>query len=338
MPEWLRRRARVFRQSSMVIKQACSIKLMHGSYSHIGSSIRMVGPIQNITGFTSMGKYSIDGGNASTFIVSKTDNIHDILWNQTFFQSGQLSPDKEHTIAVKWDGDSDQQKFGVQNFYIVTPTYSLQKDDSAKSFTPIAVLVGGVVGGVVLLAAIVGVLWFWRRKRRYSTVSKAEFDLSSQPLDPFSAGHTFFASSEPLNIYATPYDPYAESYAGVMVNTPTPTRDSMQTSYSWASSSPSGSMSAPPTSTGFSPTSGYFIPAAAQSLSSVVLSPPPNEQSALIAMKNEQSFAISTHSLVSSPIASGSSPPQFRKHQDSGLRIRNNDGEVVDIPPDYEQA
>ncbi len=298
----------------------------------------MVGPIENAS-YSSSGEYSIDNGTASTFSISKSDPTYSILWSQPLFEVGELSPDKEHTITVKWNANSDlEQKFGIENFYIDTPTYTLQEDDSAKSSTPIAVLVGGVVGGVVLLAAIVGVLWFWRRKHRYSTGSKAEFDLSSQPLDPFSAGHSFFASSEPLNIYATPYDPYAESYAGVMVSTPTPTRDSMQTSYSWASSSPSGSMSAPPTSTGFSPTSGYFIPAAAQSLSSVVLSPPPNEQSALIAMKNEQSFAMSTHSLVSSPIASGSSPPQFRKHQDSGLRIRNNDGEVVDIPPDYEQS
>ncbi|KAF9027491.1 hypothetical protein BDZ89DRAFT_1066797 [Hymenopellis radicata] len=306
-----------------------------------GSSIRMVGPIENAT-HSSLGEYSIDGGTASSFSISKLNSVHNILWSQTLFESGQLSTDKEHTITVKWDGESDQQKFGIENFYIDTPTYTATSDDSDDSSTPIAAIVGGVVGGIFLLAAIAGFLWFWRRRHRYSSVSKTDFDLSGPPHDPFSARPSFFTSSDPLNATVVPYDPYMESHAGPMAIASSSKSASLHTSYSGAPSA-SGSMSAPPTSAGFTPASGYFMPAGAQSRNSTTLSPPPTDQSVLVAMKNEQSHAVRRASSMSSASASasasgsGSASTQFRKHQDSGLRLTDNE-EVVDLPPDYQPS
>ncbi|KAF9025582.1 hypothetical protein BDZ89DRAFT_1114201 [Hymenopellis radicata] len=307
-----------------------------------GSSIRMVGPIKNAT-YASVAEYSIDGGTASTFSISKNDGTYDMLWSQTIFESGQLSTDKEHTLTVQWDGEASYaQQFGIENFYIDTPTYAATSDDSDDSSTPIAAIVGGVVGGIVLLAAIAGFLWFWRRRHSYSSVSETDFDLSGPQNDPFSARHSFFASSDRLNATVISYDPYTESPAGTMTMTASSKRASVRTSYSGAPSV-SGSMSASPTSAGFTPTSGYFMPAGAQSRKSTTLSPPPTDESVLVAMKNEQSYAVRRASSMSSASASasasssGSSPTQFRKHQDSGLRVTNN-GEVVDLPPDYQPS
>lgn len=87
-----------------------------------------------------------------------------------------LSGSGKATVLAPSDGFVDEQ---LQTIFLAatsggntgtdpTPITSPPSTESSgsRSNTPIGATVGGAIGGVVVLAAIIGMIFFWRRKKR----------------------------------------------------------------------------------------------------------------------------------------------------------------------------
>ncbi|KAF9019852.1 hypothetical protein BDZ89DRAFT_304862 [Hymenopellis radicata] len=155
-----------------------------------GSQITMVGILDNTQGPPATGQYTIDGFFSTSFSLSNTVNSRATIFQQTIFTSYRL-PLRSHEIVVRWDGDVGQQRLGFTNFYVETvdnPTLNgattastISPSSTQSSLTqtpqihgtpaPVAVIVGGAVGGLVAVTAAIMFLWFLRRRRRITSTS-----------------------------------------------------------------------------------------------------------------------------------------------------------------------
>ncbi|PPQ74588.1 hypothetical protein CVT24_004186 [Panaeolus cyanescens] len=107
----------------------------------------------------SKGRIRVDDRDTYPFgIPGLTSSASPSLFNQQYFQVANLSQGA-HTLTVFYDGDSSMMPLTLSSVVVTDPPIQ----QSAKK-PPIGIIVGGVVGGVVLIAFIVLAVWYLMRK------------------------------------------------------------------------------------------------------------------------------------------------------------------------------
>ncbi|KAK1228800.1 hypothetical protein PQX77_008154 [Marasmius sp. AFHP31] len=159
------------------------------------------------------GRYYIDNAGDTPFDIpaskrlpSNQQNRTD-WYNQHLFTSNQVGGGKEHEMVIAYTGVSNrsnlEQGLAIDYFYVTGAGTSGNPEgteggagggntrgsggSSGVSKTPVGVIAGGVVGGVVSLLGIVGFIWLLMRRRRQRRDGLRELH-SKGALDPFMLG------------------------------------------------------------------------------------------------------------------------------------------------------
>ncbi|TFK31633.1 hypothetical protein BDQ12DRAFT_693806, partial [Crucibulum laeve] len=171
------------------------------TFNFTGKSISWVAFIPTELPHTSSSAtYSIDGGPPSTFILNGLSPQSITIYNQIFFTTPDLTPGP-HNITVTNRGSGSTTPLAI-DYLLVTnasmPNTSNRDPSSTgsdpsqssspaqnNSGAPIGAIVGGVVGGLVLTAVLLGLLFFWRRRRRQDNDLA---DRHAEQVQPFNPG------------------------------------------------------------------------------------------------------------------------------------------------------
>ncbi|KIJ55649.1 hypothetical protein M422DRAFT_63664 [Sphaerobolus stellatus SS14] len=163
----------------------------------------------------SQGRYTIDDGSVinGTFpIYSGSQDRTNGQYNPVFFKTPDFTPGP-HVLNVVYDGSSTQAlPLSLLSLFVVNDTTSKGPDgpqttSSTSGSSPISTqkggthtdgdtetkigpIVGGIVGGIIVLALCIG-FWFWRRRkgqwvlrRRMSIVSMTVADQTALSINP----------------------------------------------------------------------------------------------------------------------------------------------------------
>ncbi|KAG6905947.1 hypothetical protein DXG01_016749 [Tephrocybe rancida] len=189
------------------------------TFNFVGTSITWVGFIPTEYPHSSaVGTFSIDGGVAVNFKLnglSATDTI--TFYNQAFFTTPDLIPGP-HSIIVTYNGGTGAATPLTLDYILLTnisipavagPTLASPSPSSTAissplsngtqtrhSKTPIGTIVGGVVGGLAIIALLLFIFW-WRRRMRASQVQ------FSQPRQ--QQMHTNTSTASMQNLHAEPF-------------------------------------------------------------------------------------------------------------------------------------
>ncbi|KAJ7853600.1 hypothetical protein B0H13DRAFT_1642854 [Mycena leptocephala] len=123
--------------------------------------------------------YSIDGGSSVNFTLRGLDSPSSPTnYNNILFTTPTISSDT-HNLVVTYGGDSHHTPLVVQGFYVTTttsvgsssnsslPSLSSPSPSSIPSKrTPAGAIAGGVIGGILLLAALAALAFCYKRRRR----------------------------------------------------------------------------------------------------------------------------------------------------------------------------
>ncbi|KAH6879653.1 hypothetical protein BKA70DRAFT_1345189 [Coprinopsis sp. MPI-PUGE-AT-0042] len=136
------------------------------------------------------GTYAVDGGPANSFVLKGLTEKQPATYNQKFFETPLLSLGP-HRVLVVYQGNSDTTPLTLTNLLIEggNSTAPLPGDPSVfdaltkgGSKVPIGAIVGGVVGGLAVVAATIIVYFVVIRRRKAK--DRARADMHAVPFDP----------------------------------------------------------------------------------------------------------------------------------------------------------
>ncbi|KAH9484880.1 hypothetical protein JR316_0001782 [Psilocybe cubensis] len=178
--------------SGFIIPMGNKTTARHSTFTmdFIGKSLTWFGFKNMTVDFESTtATYSVDDGPPTTFNISgttRTQNVEPLAHQEIFFQTPTYSLG-HHTLKVVYDGDAQENSHPLTLNYIVihngssdaaaaipsNPVTSDPTDDQTiappNSKSPVGPIVGGIVGGLTIIALIF-MLFFLRRRRRYLAV------------------------------------------------------------------------------------------------------------------------------------------------------------------------
>ncbi|RDB27359.1 hypothetical protein Hypma_004464 [Hypsizygus marmoreus] len=308
-------------------------------YQFTGTSLSWVGYIPTeLPHNSSSGTYSIDGGSPVTFRLEGLPAGGTVtVYNQVFFSTPELAPGP-HSILVTYTGNRQLTPLTLDYLYItstsspqttsdpsssspstsISPSSTVNPSSTSEvkqnSDPPVGAIVGGVIGGIAIIAAILFFFW-WRRRKHHRVaheLGRDENTFNRAPdVTPFMAAY----QSAPQPYKSAPQPPLPMAPAFSM-----PGNESQISSYQASSRQPTNNtsnvshthtMSMSSSEPSNSSASGYVSGTVAQSR----------------AIRKGQEANLQ-------PLR----PTSAVVHQDSGLRLPQRDGVIEDIPPIYTAA
>ncbi|KAJ7443946.1 hypothetical protein B0H11DRAFT_2090356 [Mycena galericulata] len=150
-----------------------------------GTSVSLLGYIPTeLPHNASSASYTIDGGAPVDFALTGLPAQSATLYNALFFQTNTLTP-ATHNLVVTYAGNSAQTPLVVGMFYVTnistpsssSPSPSIASPSADLSHTqvkvnktsPLGAIVGGIVGCLAVLALVVGLVFWCRRRQRRIT-------------------------------------------------------------------------------------------------------------------------------------------------------------------------
>ncbi|KAJ6562501.1 hypothetical protein B0H19DRAFT_1375565 [Mycena capillaripes] len=175
------------------------------------------------------GSYTIDGGSPVPFTLPGLAAQSATVYNALMFKTNTLTP-ATHNLVVTYAGDTSKTPLAVGAFYVTNtstpssgtstsdaPANSPSSDSSNSTVTtekkssPVAAIVGGTIGCLAVLALIVGLIFWCRRRRRREAesvrrISANPFTMSATDTTPASAAATQYTyASVPADMHGYPY-------------------------------------------------------------------------------------------------------------------------------------
>ncbi|KAK7030819.1 hypothetical protein VNI00_013927 [Paramarasmius palmivorus] len=152
------------------------------------------GRVDNQSLAATSGRYNIDGGNENTFTIpgsrpfpANSTNLAD-YFNEFLFTSPELNPGP-HLLTVTFTGqktgNESLQPLIVDYFYVTASAQDSDAQVISKS-KPMGAIVGGIVGGVVVLA-LLGLAVFLslrRRRKSWDSDARASVGYLARPVSP----------------------------------------------------------------------------------------------------------------------------------------------------------
>ncbi|KAJ7701930.1 hypothetical protein B0H17DRAFT_1045133 [Mycena rosella] len=338
-----------------------------------GTSVSLLGYIPTELPHTaSAATYSIDGGPPVNFTLNGLPAQSATVYNAVLFTTNTLTP-TTHNIVVTYGGDTTKTPLVVSTFYVTNtstpatgaPNSTPSGSDSSNTpvtktkSTPTAAIAAGTVSVVVVLALIVGLVFWCRRRRRRSADQ-----LHRQSANPFM-GSTVDTAPASLSTAAATYsysvvpgetfNPYGQP--GMPATPGTPGRP--YSPYLDASPSASGVAHpymhpAPPRApTSATGSSHAFTPSAGSAGEAGMVYPTPvpsdggsgsgrSGRSQKYERELAASIAMSPPAplMPLTPLRANAPRPIVVHHQDSGVRLTPppsimSEPEIVDVPPGY---
>ncbi|KAJ6510849.1 hypothetical protein C8R45DRAFT_858841 [Mycena sanguinolenta] len=349
--------------------------------SHV--TLNFHGTAATLTGFvpqdlphnSTTAEYSVDGEPATTFTLPGTGE-----YNVPMLSVSGLTP-ATHNIVVTYLGDEQHTPLGVKTWIITnstTPAVAVPPSSSSSSstgapthsttaaskHTPTGAIAGGIVGALVLIGLLAGLLFWLRRRKRWSD------DMPHRPakgeprfaIDTVAAGAGGASASFVGGSIATGYATHGTGAASSHAMTQDPFEPSPENGAS--SQMPFSPKAATPTTGG---ATSYPYPYATvlrvRTLSSESASAPGSSVQPQASGSAPSGGGGSGGGGAAALIPRGGATPQGKKsqgarmgqqqrrvvvqrHQDSGVRLHNDEStssllpeEVVveELPPDYSQ-
>ncbi|KAJ7768696.1 hypothetical protein DFH07DRAFT_301220 [Mycena maculata] len=343
-----------------------------------GTSVSLFGYVPTeLPHNASSASYTIDGGPPVNFALNGLPAQSATVYNTLFLTTNTLTPET-HNLVVSYDGDSAETPLVVGSFFVTnvsTPSSSTTTTSAsstasadlsttpaaATKSTPVGAIAGGIVGCVAVLALIVGLV-FWCRRRRRSVAADTRrtsanpFTMAAAETLPASVAGAQYASTSSALYSSTGGAQYSYSAVGSQHARPETL----------------GSSSMYPDAPGAGPAYPYMRPASphpptdaassyggashAHNLSGSYTSgsdpppgagyptPTPSETS-----RKYQRELAATAAFMNMPLAplraSGPRAVVLRHHQDSGVRLNSASSlgvplpepepEIVELPPGY---
>ncbi|KAJ7165102.1 hypothetical protein C8R46DRAFT_304476 [Mycena filopes] len=323
--------------------------------------------------------YTIDGGNPTTFTLQglAASAQSATLYNALIFSIGTLTP-TTHNLVVTYGGDSAHTPLVVGSFYVTntsTPSTTSSAPGSTSSndastvpvvakttrHSSTGAIVGGILGCLAVLAFIVGVaFWCRRRRRREMTnlqgAAAQPYAMSMADTAPASA-----AGGAPYSYAAVPAN-YGHSQPG----SPDPASARRLPAgsgfaYPYGASSPSVAASS---SVGIShvhsasASSGGLVRDLATHVNDILMTgatayptPVPSDASSAGPTRKYEREAMASATMAAPAITADSvlrpqragqlqqRPVVLQRHQDSGVRLDpaalTEEPEIIELPPDY---
>ncbi|KAJ6591273.1 hypothetical protein DFH09DRAFT_1026333 [Mycena vulgaris] len=314
-----------------------------------GTSVSLLGYIPTeLPHSASSASYTIDGGPPVSFVLNGLPAQSATVYNSLLFTTNALTS-ATHNLVVTYAGDSTKTPLVVSTFYVTntstpssttsTPPPASQSADLSTTpvtrtkSTPTAAIAAGTVGVLVLLALIVGLL-FWCRRRRRQTAEQ----LRRTSANPFMATPV---ESGPVSTAGATY-----AYSAVAASTyPSRPGTPSTPSQPYHDASPGGPghpyMHPAPTDTTSSTGGSHALSGAA-----VFPAPAPSDGSVgSRKYEREAQASMAVHPLAPLTPLRGPSerPVVVRHHQDSGVRLTpapssvasELEPEILDLPPGY---
>jgi hypothetical protein len=278
--------------------------------------------------------YTIDGNPSISFVLPgslnvSTTNAFENVGNYPLFTASDLS-ESPHDIEIVTSyaiDDVNPQYLAIQYFIVKTnpanstspanssnpsssplPSSSPSTSSSASTHTNLGALVGGIVGGLVVLAALLGFLVYLRRRRRDSH--------SNMMLDLTGNSPSYIPSSI-LTGTALQATPFVHT-TGINGTTDPSFEFNAYAGQSPTSSAPSGSFTHHP------------VPNISESLANRPIS---NRSSGW----DPNRFITPKNAVILQVQNEQTREDEIRHHLDSGVRL-SSAGRVVDVPPTYTEA
>jgi hypothetical protein len=194
----------------------------------LGTSVSWVGFIPNeLPHNASSATYSVDGGPPIFFpLKGLSPGPSNTFYNQFFFTTPELTPGA-HSLVVVHQGTAQQTPLTLDFLYVTntstpvtpSPTPSTNSTTTIPSPTPqphnhgppIGAIVGGVVGGLALIALTLFFLWWYKREQRRARTHFSPRDASDVPphleVSPFMYDPSLSRSGVPEMSYGTSTNP-----------------------------------------------------------------------------------------------------------------------------------
>ncbi|KAL0065766.1 hypothetical protein AAF712_007252 [Marasmius tenuissimus] len=313
---------------------------------------------------SSPARYHIDDAQDTSFTIPASKKMSNgqaaDFQNQLLFNASDLSGDKEHELAITYEGVYDSDKPPIQwlvvDYFLVT-LVGMVTTSPGKSKPTMGMIFGVAFGGNVGLVLLGLGVWFfmkrWKRNQREGVMDSPWYGGAGGPGMYMGGGHTYaavtpFVPEDEHRPYVNPVAPWETAAAtgagagvvGGRTSTSYPPEKQRYSNMSTSSSAPLlGGASGSGSGSGSRPQHSRHNQS--QSGSVVTLSPPDVESTShhsyfdpyadasagsssndnYRSMKGEQRQVVNT---------------TYRRHEDSGVRYGQGSGaRVEDLPPDY---
>lgn len=302
-------------------------------------------------------------------------------YNVLMFTADKLTP-ATHNLVVTYEGDATKTPLVVSTFYVTnasTPSSNTPNPSSVTSgglapsaastsavttikSSPTGAIVGGTIGCLAVLALLVGLVFWCRRRRRREAensrrTSVNPFTSTADAAPASVAGANYSYASVPADGYGYPYaqaetpgtpvqPPMASPiYPYVPPVSSLPSSDAAHSagrSHVHSPSGSSGDFSGSMSMASLPPRPTNVVPVAA----SYQYPTPVSSDDSLRSHKHEQELLASAAMAMPADSALGLSPLRrlppppivVQRHQDSGVRLYptpTSEPEIIELPPGY---
>jgi len=326
----------------------------HTPYATSGVSLSWYGFIPRELPITSSpATYSIDGQTPVNFLLKGLSSNATTYYNQKFFETPQLTAGP-HTLKAVFQGNRSTpltlDYLIVQNGTVSSTTTSGSSQatssttgndgtsTSGKASTPVGAIVGGVIGGLALIAFVIFGFLFLRRRQKRVAQEKV-FISTPKPFD-YTPLHP---SGNPSLSVGTSYSPVSQTtQRGIPVTKGHVYHASMP---SVTSTEVSRSTGSPSTSSGVTTYPTNLRPVPLQQTALTIANPVPSSLPSKLDREAEALAALRPQrqghppSVPASVQSNDTWSPSLVLHADSGIRMPSSTAaagtSVMDVPPLY---